>query len=95
MIDLETLDRQIDASALGNSLPQSKRASLASTMYAEIQAIGETAHNQLRNEIAIAPETYLEELAAFQAWMDLAHSNRANPASAGGDAALHRVRVAT
>ena len=79
MTELATLDRQVAAHRLDLPLPEATKAALASSIYAEIRSIDEATHNQLRNEIAIAPEIYLEELAAFQAWMDLAHSNAGNP----------------
>lgn len=79
MSELAVLDGQVAAHQLHLPLAETTRSALASAMYAEIRSIGEEVHNQLRNEIGIAPEVYLDELTAFQAWMDLAHSNSGNP----------------
>lgn len=50
-----------------------------STVYAEVYALSEADHNRLRAEISIPPERYLDEMTAFQAWMELASGNETNP----------------
>lgn len=60
-------------------VPESSWSALASKVYGEVAGLGTVVVNRLRIELAIPPEDYLEELQAFQAWMDIAHSNSANP----------------
>lgn len=50
---------------------------LATTIHNEVVALGEAVHNQIRVSLLIPPERYVEELGAFQAWMDLARANAA------------------
>ncbi|HEY9562644.1 MAG TPA: hypothetical protein VIR30_02640 [Nocardioides sp.] len=52
---------------------------LASTVYDEVRALDEAATNRLRTSLLIPPERFTEEMSAFQAWMDLAHSEGDNP----------------
>lgn len=78
---LPHLDHQVLVfeSRLALSLPLSAQGRIASAVYDEVAALGEETHNRLRVELAILPETYLEEMTAFQGWMDLANANRTNP----------------
>lgn len=79
--DLSQLDRQVAAfeSRLALDLPLSAQGRIASAVFAEVAALGEEMHNRLRVELAIPPEIYLEEMTAFQGWMDLANANQKNP----------------
>jgi hypothetical protein len=78
---LPHLDRQVRVfeTRLGLDVPVSANGHLPSSVYREVAALGEEAHNLLRVELAIPPETYLEEMTAFQGWMDLARANQTNP----------------
>ncbi len=63
----------------GLSLPEQAWSVVASAIHEEVAGLGEEVINRLRVRLAIPPESYLDELSAFQAWMDIAHSNAANP----------------
>lgn len=52
---------------------------LATTIREEIASLDETVTSRLRLSVLIPPERYVEELTAFQAWMDIAHANAGNP----------------
>jgi len=60
-------------------LPEHTWSILATTIHAEIRGLDEMTINRLRNTMAIPPERYYEELVAFQAWMDIAHTMAAEP----------------
>lgn len=77
------LDQQLSAVRMVEDAPalaEDVWGSLATTVHNEIIALGEAAHNQIRMSLLIPPERYAEELTAFQAWMDIARANAANPA---------------
>lgn len=78
---LDHLDRQLLSVRFGSespALPEHAWAHLATTIYGEVAALDEAATNQLRVELVIPPERYVEELTASQAWMDIAHANPSN-----------------
>jgi hypothetical protein len=79
---LAHLDRQLrEAQAASEvpDLPVPVWDHLATTVYGEIAGIDEAAAKQLRASMLLPPERYIEELTAFQSWMDLAHAGAANP----------------
>lgn len=81
-MELSYLDRQLEDAWVGAdspSVPAALRGSLASTMYREIASLDEITANKLRQALLVPPERYVEELSAFQAWMDIAHANSGNP----------------
>lgn len=76
------LDRQLlsaRTAARAPELPDHVWRCLATTIYAEIKELDETVANHLRLSVLIPPERYVEELSAFQAWMDVAHAKADNP----------------
>lgn len=77
------LDQQLSAIRSADDVPDFADDAwdcLATTVHNEVVALGETVHNQIRISLLIPPERYVEELTAFQAWMDVARANAANPA---------------
>ncbi len=79
---LAHLDQQLHAARRAHEspdLPDHVWSSLATTVHNEVIALGEQATNQLRISMFIPPERYVDELTAFQAWMDVAHANADNP----------------
>lgn len=78
---LAHLDRQLLEVRLGiesPDLPEHAWACLATTIHGEVAGLDEAATTRLRASLLIPPEHYVEELTAFQAWMDLAHANASN-----------------
>ncbi len=78
----EILDRQLQSCAQADGAPALTPeiwCQLATTVHSEFLGLSEVSVNQLRLEVPVPPERYVEELQAFQAWMDVAHSNRSNP----------------
>ncbi len=78
---LARLDRQLLEVRLGTESPNLSEqawAHLATTIHGEVGALDEATTNRLRASLLIPPERYVEELTAFQAWMDLAHANASN-----------------
>lgn len=81
-MNLEHLDDQLlhaQAASEAPDLSEGASRHLATTIYGEIAGLDETVTNQLRLSVLISPERYVEELTAFQAWMDIAHANATNP----------------
>jgi hypothetical protein len=79
---LAHLDSQLRAARFATEVPKLSDQvwnSLATTIHDEIAGLDEATTNQLRVAALIPPERYLEEVLAFQAWMDMAHANRSNP----------------
>ena len=77
---LAKLDKQLAApSAQVCGLSVRSRSHLATEIYSEVVAMSEAKLNVLRLSIAIAPEAYLDEMVAFEAWMDLARASTAPP----------------
>ena len=79
---LTHLDNQLlaaRASTEAPDLPDRVWDCLATTINDEIAGLDETSANQLRLSLLIPPERYLEELTAFQTWMDIARANADNP----------------
>ena len=62
------LDQQIGPllRAAGIDVPIDARSQLASSVYAEVAALGEVEHNRLRRLMPVSPEAYLDEMGAFQ-----------------------------
>lgn len=61
-------------------LPDRVWGCLATTIHEEIAGLEETVTNQLQLSVLIPPDRYVEEITAFQAWMDIAYANAGNPA---------------
>jgi len=81
-VSLAHLDNQLLTARAATEAPElSDRVwrCLATTIHEEIASLDETVANQLRLSVLIPPERYVEELTAFQAWMDMAHANADNP----------------
>jgi len=81
-VDLSHLDRQLVDALTGAdspSVPAALRGSLASSIHREIASLDEATTNQLRQALLVPPERFVEEMSAFQAWMDIAHANSGNP----------------
>ncbi len=79
---LAHLDRQLLDARLGTEapdLPDTVWSHLAATIHSEIAELDEAITNQLRVSVLIPPERYVEELTAFQTWMDIAQANASNP----------------
>lgn len=79
---LRQLDEQIlevRAQLQDLSLSEERWTLVASSIHDEVGGLGAVVVNRLRNELVISPEDYLDELMAFQAWMDIAHANSENP----------------
>jgi hypothetical protein len=79
---LPLLDKQVAAieqTLVSAAIPSVAHGVIPSTIHAEVIALGEAVHNRLRNEIAIPPEVYLEEMSAFQSWMDVSRNVASNP----------------
>jgi hypothetical protein len=77
------LDSQLQFARLASETPALTDGSwsqLATTVHREVASLSEASTNQLRRSVQIPPERYLEELTAFQRWMDFAHANATNPA---------------
>jgi hypothetical protein len=77
------LDQQLSAVRTAEDVPPLAHdvwGSLATTVHNEVTALSEEVHNKIRVSLLIPPERYAEELTAFQAWMDIARANAANPA---------------
>src|SRR5680860_715983 len=82
VLKLTHLDNQLlaaRASTEAPDLPDRVWDCLATTINDEIAGLDETSANQLRLSLLIPPERYLEELTAFQTWMDIARANADNP----------------
>ncbi|MDA8069533.1 MAG: hypothetical protein M0T77_13145 [Actinomycetota bacterium] len=76
------LDQQLNAVRASTDVPDFADdvwGSLATTVHAEVAALGDAVHNQLRLQLLIPPERYIDELTAFQAWMEVARANATNP----------------
>ncbi len=76
------LDRQLQKAHLATESPKLSDATwrqLATTIHGEVSSLDDMTTNRLRQSIVIPPERYVEELTAFQAWMDFARSNSGNP----------------
>ncbi len=81
-MSLTHLDNQLLAARSATEapvLPDRVWDCLATTIHDEIVGLDEAVTNQLRLSVLIPPERYVEELTAFQAWMDIAHTNADNP----------------
>lgn len=52
---------------------------VASSIHDEVARLDERDVFLLKARLMVAPEDYLLEMAAFQAWMDIAHQNSTNP----------------
>ena len=79
---LAYLDEQVarvERALVGAHIPAAAIGSIPSTIYAEVRSLDESTHSRIRHDIAIPPEAYLEEMSAFQSWMDLARDARSNP----------------
>lgn len=79
---LGCLDKQLQAASTLSEAPNLSAetwSKLATTIHDEIAALDELTIRQLRADVLIPPERYLEELDAFQRWMEIAHANRSNP----------------
>lgn len=79
---LRHLDRQLDSVRFATEapdLPDPAWEGLATTVHDEIAGLDEAVRNQLRMSMHIPPERYVEELTAFQCWMEIAHANETNP----------------
>lgn len=80
---LANLDRQLHTVRDAQDAPDLADAAwerLATAVYREVVNLGDEATNQLRIAMFIPPERYVEELLAFQTWMDIARANAADPA---------------
>jgi hypothetical protein len=79
---LMNLDRQLQLAQLASETPtlsdQAWRR-LATTVHDEIARLDECTLNQLRLSVLVPPERYVEELAIFEDWMEIAHANGHNP----------------
>ena len=81
-MSLAHLDSQLLAARSATEVPVlSDRVwdCLATTIHDEIAGLDEAITNLLRVSVLIPPERYVEELTAFQTWMDIAHANADNP----------------
>lgn len=79
---LEHLDRQLHMVRSAAEVPDLRDAvweRLATTIHDEVAHLDEATANQLRMSVLVPPERYVEELTAFQAWMDLARANNSKP----------------
>lgn len=79
---LPHLDRQINelSSGLeGLDVPGDARDRLASLIHDEVASLGEAGQNRLRGAMVIPPEDYLDEMASFQRWTDIAHDHSDDP----------------
>ncbi|MDA8400147.1 MAG: hypothetical protein M0008_08895 [Actinomycetota bacterium] len=82
-VSLQHLDNQllaVRAASEAPHLPDDVWRCLATTIHEEITGLDDTLTNRLRLSVLVPPERYAEELAAFQAWMDIAQANANNPA---------------
>ncbi len=82
-MNLDDLDGQMKSAGAANEAPNLSEAEcslIATSIHNEIVGLGETTIRQLRSDVLISPERYVEELKAFQEWMELAHANRTIPA---------------
>lgn len=82
IVNLGRLDDQLVTAQVATETPELADrvwGCLATTIYNEITGLDEAVANQLRLSVLIPPERYVEELTAFQAWMDIAHANADNP----------------
>jgi len=78
----EILDRQLCEARRATETPDLSEfdwTHLATTIHGEVSGLGEAAMNHLRSTTPIPPERYIEELVAFQEWMEIAHANESNP----------------
>ena len=81
-MSLEHLDSQLVHARAATEAPELADrvwGRLATMIHDEIRCLDETVTNQLRLSLPIPPERYVEELTAFQEWMDIAHANASNP----------------
>lgn len=82
-VSLSRLDSQLVAAgfvAEAPELPDRVWRCLASTIYDEVSDLDESVASRLRNSMPIPLEHYVEEMTAFQSWMDISRSNAGNPA---------------
>lgn len=76
------LDSQLLAAQAASEVPELPAhvwPCLATTIREEIAGLEESVANRLRLSVLIPPDRYIEELMAFQAWMDIAHAHADNP----------------
>lgn len=79
---LPSLDNQLVAGRVASEAPELSDeiwSQLATRIYDEVVGLEEPVVNRLRQAVLIPPERYVEELTAFQAWMDIANANAGNP----------------
>ena len=98
-MNLTDLDNQLVEAQRATEAPELSDSvwhCLATTIHDEIAGLGEAVTNQLRLSVLIPPVRYVEELTAFQAWMDIAHANADNPVIVRAQVMtelLHRIRL--
>lgn len=82
VVILENLDQQLSKAKTATEVPQIPKhlwTCLATTIHNEIASLDEVTANTLRVSIPIPPERYVEEMLAFQSWMDFGRANGNNP----------------
>lgn len=80
-MDLTMLDHQLRRISGGETpeLPVEAWGHLATTIHHDVVSLGPTTMQQLRADLLIPSDRYVEEMEAFQAWTDIAKANSANP----------------
>ena len=90
-MSFDNLDRQLSAfhwNTDAPAIPPADRPRVATLVHAEVAALPEVRMNQIRQQILIPPERYVEEMTAFQAWTSLSDA-------LGRDPVVVRARVMT
>ncbi len=81
-MNLQDLDNELVEARRATEAPELSNhvwQCLATTIHKEIADLDEKVTNQLRRSVPVPPEYYLEEMKAFQTWMNFAHDNADNP----------------
>jgi hypothetical protein len=81
-LKLPHLDQQVasvEHLLIGLEVPARFSTALPSHVYDEVLLLDEQTHHELRQGLGVSPEEYLEEMAAFQVWMDFANAAKQSP----------------
>lgn len=80
--ELQHIDSQIQAVRTARDAPMLSEAAwprVATDIHNAVVSLESSAKDDLRQALMVPPDRYVEELSAFQGWIEIAHQNRDNP----------------
>lgn len=80
--ELRHIDRQVEAVRTARDAPTLGEAAwsrVATDIHGSVVSLDSSAKDDLREALMVSPDRYVEELLAFQGWIEIARQNRDNP----------------